>query len=1085
MGPPTLPGLPWGRVCPLRPPDVGHLLDGHVRQRAGGGPGLVREVPVGLQDRQRVGEQAVHGVERGLVPGLRHGGLQLAAQPGDLAQRLRGVLDGHVGHVPRRPQHGQGGRGAVELDGPVVHGGPLHWARQPREGPHDAALLQQLDVRRPDPVLTGVLVVLGAQEARQRDAAKPPLVHTPVQAAGMDEQPRLAEADQRPCTPAQRVGEVAVEVRGERRPRLVDHRAAGAAEEVLREHLQLPPALQLDLHEAQQQAVRGDGREVYLVRAPLAAAEADLVLDVARDDVKQRGHLRLELGGDVGDGVPAALVVGVRHDLHDLGEEEAHLRDVHDEAHRHQHHAVVAARLVPLDDDVADAPHDVDHALAEELAAREQHEVGHHRQRALHGDVRPGVAHGADEDPPVPRGLGHAAHVAEVVAQRPADGVEAGGLLHEGEVAVEGDRHADDARGEVLRGAGLRDEGGVALRGQVADEHEAVQPVRRDRRHHGLEVVLEAQGRRVVELAEHVLAAQVAVLVHHAPVHDDRVPLDEALEAAQVAQDLARARLLRQVVEEPRHHVVESGRLVACEHNAHAQRPRLLRLRRGGPTGRWLAVLGEGQDLHGAVLLHGQGEGLGELRRRAAGLRRGLLHLRPQRQPQEPGQAGLVRPPPPLQGAQVLLDADVPQHQRVRADLQGRRKRRHRLDHLLQLVHGHVLGQEREGALVLRAHLPVVPKLHRARRLEGVALHPDVAEVPVDLQQVLPQHPACLWDLVFRLAVAVQRVGLLVLRGRIEEREGHRAGLPLLHRLVHLRARGHVEGPPLADQRGGSVAKQVPEGAVEGGGQRVVAHEVHDVESRGEAWDRARGHGLLRLQPLLHEAPDKSLTLQVGRQEGHARAVPPEDKAHLHDPGEAFEQLLAARGPQLPCHLRDGRRLAGGDGVPAEQLDELLLEGLHLRPGFDDALRNEHHARCPAVGAPSRDDVPHAVHNVQQRRALLLLALGCIAALLHGQDGERAAGLQHDLQGQRVRAAAHKVPVLPRAHGVQDDVARHLAELAARAVEAERHGHEPRHVETEVLAVGHPDDRRGALRLGEPNRDRCCPGEVPGPGHDH
>eukprot|EP00418_Pyrodinium_bahamense_P011913 CAMPEP_0179118852 /NCGR_PEP_ID=MMETSP0796-20121207/55922_1 /TAXON_ID=73915 /ORGANISM="Pyrodinium bahamense, Strain pbaha01" /LENGTH=68 /DNA_ID=CAMNT_0020817333 /DNA_START=562 /DNA_END=764 /DNA_ORIENTATION=+ len=66
-------------------------------------------------------------------------------------------------------------------------------------------------------------------------------------------------------------------------------------EEVLLEKSKLPPALQLYLHKAHHQAVGGYDSQVDLVRPPLAPTEADLVLDVARYDVEERGHLRFEL----------------------------------------------------------------------------------------------------------------------------------------------------------------------------------------------------------------------------------------------------------------------------------------------------------------------------------------------------------------------------------------------------------------------------------------------------------------------------------------------------------------------------------------------------------------------------------------------------------------------------------------------------------------------------------------------------------------------------------------------------------------------------------------------------------------------
>mmetsp|Transcript_149025 Transcript_149025/g.415303 ORF Transcript_149025/g.415303 Transcript_149025/m.415303 type:complete len:235 (-) Transcript_149025:1013-1717(-) len=229
-----------------------------------------------------------------------------------------------------------------------------------------------------------------------------------------------------------------------------------------------------------------------------------------------------------------------------------------------------------------------------------------------------------------------------------------------------------------------------------------------------------------------------------------------------------------------------------------------------------------------------EGEGLGELLCGAARVRDDVLNLRTDRRPKVLGQGGRVGEPLLLQQAQVLEHPDVPHHQGLQADAQGRRKGYGGLDHLLELVETEVFGQERDGALRLRAHLPTVPELHGARRLEGVALHPRLAEVPVSLHQILPQQPACFRDGVRWVVLAVECVGLHFGCRRIEEREGYRVGRPLLNRQVHVCTSSNVECAPLTHQCCSCVAKQVPKCAVERRGQWGVAHEIHHVEARCE-----------------------------------------------------------------------------------------------------------------------------------------------------------------------------------------------------------------------------------------------------------
>mmetsp|Transcript_60860 Transcript_60860/g.154661 ORF Transcript_60860/g.154661 Transcript_60860/m.154661 type:complete len:214 (-) Transcript_60860:5-646(-) len=206
----------------------------------------------------------------------------------------------------------------------------------------------------------------------------------------------------------------------------------------------------------------------------LPAPEADLELHVPGHEVKERSRTMLEFGSDGGDGVPACLVGAVCLDLHDLCEQEPQLRDVLHEAQWQQHHAVVVPGLMTLQYQVAHVLHDARQALPVQLAARQQHDVRVRLQRALDCDVGPRVAGHADEDPEPAGRLGHAPQLPDVRAQGVAHRVVADGLLHEGEVAVDAHRHADDRALEALSSTRLGDECCINLSLHIADASQSV-----------------------------------------------------------------------------------------------------------------------------------------------------------------------------------------------------------------------------------------------------------------------------------------------------------------------------------------------------------------------------------------------------------------------------------------------------------------------------------------------------------------------------------------------------------------------------------------------------------------------------------
>mmetsp|Transcript_72416 Transcript_72416/g.189788 ORF Transcript_72416/g.189788 Transcript_72416/m.189788 type:complete len:879 (-) Transcript_72416:37-2673(-) len=547
--------------------------------------------------------------------------------------------------------------------------------------------------------------------------------------------------------------------------------------------------------------------------------------------------------------------------------------------------------------------------------------------------------------------------------------------------------------------------------------------------------------------------------------------------AAQEADDLARGRQAEEVVAEPGHDVVEAGRLPAREDDADAQRARQGVFGRAPPPVDVVRVLPHWDEAHGAHLRVRDWEGLGQVHVGVARLGADVLLLGSDARLEVAGNLGHVAEALLLQVAEVLPNADVAHHQDRRpADYDRGRQRHDRLDHLLQLVQADVLGQKCEGPVRHGAELARVAELHGPGRLEDVALHPGVAEEAVCLLELLPQPPPHLRDLLRRPAHPLPLAAGL----RVEEGEGDGARLPVLHRLVHACAARDVERALLADERRGRVSELVPVGAVEGRGQRRAAHELRGVEARGDD-----GLALRPLQRLLHEAPQDALGLQVSRQEGQAVGVAVADEEGLDQPGQPLEELLGlGRLEQLlPNFVPRGelsRGLPGAAvvGVP-QHLDQLLLQDVHLRQRLNHLLAQEDHAGWAPDDFPALHDLLEPVHRVLQRHALVLAAV-LVPPLLHGEHGEVAPGLQRDLHGERVLAAPDEVPVLVRAQRVHEDVARDLAKDPPRAVEPERDGQEPRHVEVQVLAVRHTHHRRGAARdPGEVRRQRRRPGEVP------
>mmetsp|Transcript_174640 Transcript_174640/g.560007 ORF Transcript_174640/g.560007 Transcript_174640/m.560007 type:complete len:249 (-) Transcript_174640:2149-2895(-) len=221
-----------------------------------------------------------------------------------------------------------------------------------------------------------------------------------------------------------------------------------------------------------------------------------------------------------------------------------------------------------LHDEVAHVLHDARQTLPVQLAARQQHDVRVRLQRALDCDVGPRVAGHADEDPESAGRLGHAPQLPDVRAQGVADRVVADGLLHEGEVAVDAHRHADDRALEALSSARLGDECRIHLSLHIADDYQSIQALLPNRARDGRQMVLEDQATTLAGVAQQVLTAQVPILINDLSIDFHDEALDEALVASLEADQLRGRLLRRQMVEDAGDDAVEAGRLVAREDDA-------------------------------------------------------------------------------------------------------------------------------------------------------------------------------------------------------------------------------------------------------------------------------------------------------------------------------------------------------------------------------------------------------------------------------------------------------------------------------------------------------------------------------------
>mmetsp|Transcript_101224 Transcript_101224/g.241382 ORF Transcript_101224/g.241382 Transcript_101224/m.241382 type:complete len:204 (+) Transcript_101224:629-1240(+) len=203
----------------------------------------------------------------------------------------------------------------------------------------------------------------------------------------MHQLPSLLQVHHDASRPAQGVCQIAIEVCWHGRPRLIRHRVTHAVEEILGDVTKLSASEELHLHEAKQQPIRGNCGEIDLVHVPLSSTEADFELYVPRDHVKQSSSRRLEACCYLGNGLPTLLVVVLGHHFHQLGKQDAKLKDVVDKPHRQHDDAIVLACIVTLHNEVAQARDDVYQILAQELASGQQNHVDMGLQRNLHCHV--------------------------------------------------------------------------------------------------------------------------------------------------------------------------------------------------------------------------------------------------------------------------------------------------------------------------------------------------------------------------------------------------------------------------------------------------------------------------------------------------------------------------------------------------------------------------------------------------------------------------------------------------------------------------------------------------------------------------
>ncbi|GIX63723.1 capsular exopolysaccharide synthesis family protein [Babesia caballi] len=212
-----------------------------------------------------------------------------------------------------------------------------------------------------------------------------------------------------------------------------------------------------------------------------------------------------------------------------------------------------------------------------------QNQVGMGLHAALHGEVRSGAPHHADEVVRVMRAAGVGAQVADKLGVGSSRGVKAKADLDVAglHVAVHSLRHADDATGLAQNGAAVGqvggdaigkvvgNEGGVAVGAISADNNQTVQI----QVVYGFNYVVEVSvaGNLAATGEEHVEATHVAELIHHLGSHDFVLTVHQPVQAAVEANELRLGVAQVQVVKHAGYDVVATGGGPAAENHADLQ----------------------------------------------------------------------------------------------------------------------------------------------------------------------------------------------------------------------------------------------------------------------------------------------------------------------------------------------------------------------------------------------------------------------------------------------------------------------------------------------------------------------------------